>query len=100
MIIDEVLVDLCFDLEMITKLFRQRHRQRVNIEVKIWFRREKQFMNRLGLITVRDRECLEEQSAGITPPPQPYNPTPPASTDSLLRARYIDTLWLLITISS
>lgn len=88
---------------MITKLVRQRQRQRVNTEVKIRFRREKQFMNRLGLITVRDRECLEEQSAGITPPPhphQPYNPTPPASTDSLLRAGYIDTLWLLITISS
>lgn len=99
MIIDEVRIDLCFDLEMITKLVRQRQRKRVNIEVKIRFRREKQFMNRLGLITVRDRECLEEQSAGITPPP-PYNPTPPASTDSLLRARYIDTLWLLITISS
>lgn len=77
MIIDEVRVDICFDLEMITKLVRQRQRQRVNIEVKIRFRREKQFMNRLGLITVRDRECLEEQSAGITPTPPTNLITPP-----------------------
>lgn len=77
MIIDDVRGYLCFDPEMITKLVRQRQRQRVNIEVKIRFRREKQFMNRLGLITVRDRECLEEQSAGITPLPSTNRITPP-----------------------